>query len=91
VRFAEANRQALRETGVDLFLSDNSPTVIAPNELDAMSGRSLIGDTFVKEFERLPGELAASTTAILRVTPRTGDVAAVIKALEEEGKVSTLA
>ena len=91
VRFAEANRQALRETGVDLFISDTSPTVIAPNDLEAINARSLIGDTVEKQFERLPGELAGASTAILRVTPKSGDVAAIIKALEEEGKVSTLA
>ena len=91
VRFAEANRQALRETGVDLFLSDESPTVIAQNDLEAISARSLIGDTVEKQFEALPRELAGSTTAILRITPKSGDVAAIIKALEEEGKVSTLA
>jgi pilus assembly protein CpaC len=91
VRFAEANRDALRETGVDLFLRDSSPTVIAPNELEAINATSLIGDTAEKQFERLPGQLAGATTGIIRVTPRTGDVAAVIKALEEEGKVSTLA
>jgi pilus assembly protein CpaC len=90
VRFAEANRQALRETGVDLFLSDQSPTVIAPNELEAMAGRTLIGETGEKLFSDLPGRLSAAQ-AVIRITPRTGDVAAVIKALEEEGKLSTLA
>jgi pilus assembly protein CpaC len=90
VRFAEANRQALRETGVDLFLSDQSPTVIAPNELEAMAGRTLIGETGERFFSQLPDRLSAAQ-AVLRITPRTGDVAAVIKALEEEGKLSTLA
>jgi pilus assembly protein CpaC len=77
VRFAEAQRQALRETGLDLFILDESPTVIAPNELDQISASSLIGE--------------GTTTAVLSVLPRTGNITAVIQALEEEGKLSILA
>jgi pilus assembly protein CpaC len=91
VRFAEAQRRALRETGVDLFLRDDAPTVIAPNELDQITGVSLIGETASKRFDALPDELAGSVTGILRVKPKSGDVAAIIRALEEEGKLSTLA
>jgi len=77
VRFAEANRQALRETGLDLFIVDKSPTVIARNELDQIAVSSLIGE--------------GTTTALFNIFPRTGEIAAVIQALEEEGKLSTLA
>jgi pilus assembly protein CpaC len=77
VRFAEANRQALRESGVDLFLTDDAPTVFGRNEFDRLEASTLIGD--------------GTNTAVLNVFPRSGQIAAVIQALEEEGKISTLA
>ncbi len=77
VRFAEANRNALRETGLDLTAIDDAPTVIAPKELKKIEVQSLIGE--------------GTNTAVIHLLPRTGEVSAVIKALEEEGKLSTLA
>jgi pilus assembly protein CpaC len=91
VRFAEAQRKALRESGIDLFLVDESPTVFADNDLESIRAASLVGGTGEKFFDEIPRELEGSTTGILHVTPKSGDVAAIIRALEEEGKVTTLA
>jgi Flp pilus assembly secretin CpaC len=90
VRFAEINRQALRELGVDWLIADNPQTVFK-GDWEQVGARGMMGETGDKLLGGIAEDLTTSTTAILSATINGDQFTAVIKALEEEGLVTTLA
>lgn len=90
VRFAEANRNALREMGIDFLLSDNAPTIFK-GDVEHVEARGLVGETGDKLLSGLAENLSGSTSAILSATVNGDEITAVIRALEEQGSLTTLA
>jgi pilus assembly protein CpaC len=87
VRFAEVNRTALKELGVDFVSTDLNPTIFGEDFKEAVIG-SFAGKVVEPA---IPLSLGSGVTTYLSLTHQSYGVEAALKALEKKGYVNTLA
>ncbi|MBN1504300.1 MAG: pilus assembly protein N-terminal domain-containing protein [Candidatus Eisenbacteria bacterium] len=87
VRFAEVNRTALKELGVDFVSTDLNPRIFGEDFQEAIIG-SFAGQVTTPS---VPLTLGSGVTTYLSLTHASYGVEAALKALERKGIVNTLA
>jgi len=87
VRFAEVNRTALKNMGVDFVTSDLNPTLFG-EAFDDLTVGSFSGQVSTPS---IPLSISAGVSTFLSLTHPSYDASAVLKALEKKGYVNTLA
>jgi pilus assembly protein CpaC len=87
VRFAEVNRTALKELGVDFVSTDLNPRIFGEDFQEAVVG-SFAGQVTSPS---IPLTLTSGVTTYLSLTHASYGVEAALKALEKKGVVNTLA
>ena len=87
VRFAEVNRTAMKELGVDFVSTDMDPRIFGEDFQEAVVG-SFAGQVTPPS---IPLSLTSGVTTYLSLTHPSYGIEAALKALEKKGVVNTLA
>ncbi len=87
VRFAEVNRTAMKELGIDWVSTDANPSIFGENFKEAVIG-SFSGQVTTPS---IPLSLGSGVSTYMSLTHQSYGVEATLRALEKKGVVSTLA